>query len=174
MSCLDSQFDGTHSLQRIHWWVFPWRNKLIYTLDGFRGVHFQQIVIFGWPISLISIRWPHTVLWKCSVHSHFQEFQLLNLFILTHQFDFPVVPDGRQKRATSVRLGTAPWSRCSWCSPVLKLAHRRLLESHGARDTKGPEPSSVNVYKHAEERIWRRPESKHEDFKRMWLFPWLY
>lgn len=95
----------------------------------------------------------------CSVHSHFQEFQLLNMFVLTHQFDFSGGPDGRQKRATSVRLGTAPWSRCSWCSPVLKLAHRRLLESHGARDTKGPEPSSVNVYKHAEERIWRRPES---------------
>ncbi len=37
-SCLDSRSDGTHSLQRIQWWVcnakflFWWRNKLI--LDG--------------------------------------------------------------------------------------------------------------------------------------------
>ncbi len=144
-------------------------------LDGFRGVVFSANCHFGWSISLISIRCPHTVFWKCSVHSHFQEFQLSHLFVLTHQFGFPGCPDGRQKRATSVRQGTAPCSRCSWCSPVLKLAHRRLLESHGTRDTKGPEPSSVNVFKHAEERIWRRPESNHEDFKRMWLFfPLLY
>ncbi len=47
ISCLDSHSDGTHSLQRIHWWasdgmlyispnLFPWRNKLIYILDGLR------------------------------------------------------------------------------------------------------------------------------------------
>ncbi len=43
ISCLDSLSDGTHSLQRIHWWasdecyispnLFWWRNKLIYILD---------------------------------------------------------------------------------------------------------------------------------------------
>ncbi len=58
-SCLDS--DGTHSLQRIHWWasdgmlnspyLFPWRNKPIFTLDGqCVCVKFQQIIIFGWTI----------------------------------------------------------------------------------------------------------------------------
>jgi len=45
--CLGSHFDGTHSLQIIHWWasdakflnLFWWRNKLIYTMDGLR-IHF--------------------------------------------------------------------------------------------------------------------------------------
>ncbi len=54
ISCLDSHFDGTHSLQRIHWWVsyispniFQCRNKLIYILDALRvskvsaNFHFQ-------------------------------------------------------------------------------------------------------------------------------------
>ncbi len=44
ISCLNSHFDGTHSLQRIHWWasdvklisLFWWRNKLIYSLEGLR------------------------------------------------------------------------------------------------------------------------------------------
>ncbi len=48
ISCFDSHSDGTHSLQRIHWWasnvhecyispnLFWWRNKLIYILDGLR------------------------------------------------------------------------------------------------------------------------------------------
>ncbi len=59
ISCLDSHSDGTHSLQRIHWWANDvmlflqiwWRNKLIYILDGWGWVHFQQIFIFGWTIS---------------------------------------------------------------------------------------------------------------------------
>ncbi len=53
ISCLDSHSDGTHSLQRIHWWtsdgmissnLFWWRNKI--TLNGLResklsaNVHF--------------------------------------------------------------------------------------------------------------------------------------
>ncbi len=46
ISCLDSNSDGTHSLQSIHWWasdvmlnfsnLFWWRNKLICILDGLR------------------------------------------------------------------------------------------------------------------------------------------
>ncbi len=59
ISCLDSHSDGTHSLQRIHWWaksefpnLFPWINKFINILMAW--VHFQQIFIFGWTISLIS------------------------------------------------------------------------------------------------------------------------
>ncbi len=62
ISCLDSHSDGTHSLQRIHWWavmecyislnLFPWRNKLIYILDSLRVSSFQQIFIFGWTIPL--------------------------------------------------------------------------------------------------------------------------
>ncbi len=41
MSCLDSHSDGTHSLQRMHWWgsdvmpnLFQWRNKLVYISNG--------------------------------------------------------------------------------------------------------------------------------------------
>ncbi len=47
ISCLDSHSDGTHSLQRIHWWTsdvmlhFPWRNKLIYILDSLRVSKFS-------------------------------------------------------------------------------------------------------------------------------------
>ncbi len=40
ISCLDSHSDGTHSLQRIHWWASDamlhfskWRNKVIYILN---------------------------------------------------------------------------------------------------------------------------------------------
>ncbi len=56
--------DGTHSLQRIHWWTsnwpflfyflfyffFRWRSKLIYILDCLR-VHSQHF--FGWTIPVI-------------------------------------------------------------------------------------------------------------------------
>ncbi len=61
ISCLDSHSDGTHSLERIHWWASDaaflqiwWRNKLIYILDGLR-VNIQQIIIiiiFWWTIPL--------------------------------------------------------------------------------------------------------------------------
>ncbi len=57
ISCLDSHSDGTHSLQRIHWWASDvmlytflqiWgRNKIIYILDGLR-----LIFISGWTIVL--------------------------------------------------------------------------------------------------------------------------
>lgn len=35
---------------------------------------------------------------------------------------------------------------------MLKLAHSRLEGSDGARDNRGPAPSRVRVYRHAEER----------------------
>ncbi len=58
ISCLDSHSDGTHSLQMIHFWgsdvgwsyfssnLFPWRNKLIYILDGLGGVHCKPFFLF--------------------------------------------------------------------------------------------------------------------------------
>ncbi len=58
LTCLKSHSDGTHSLQRIHWWVsdvislqmspnlFQWRNKLI---------NKQQICIFGQTIPLMKL-----------------------------------------------------------------------------------------------------------------------
>ncbi len=59
ISCLDSHSDGTHSLERIHWWASDaflqiwWRNKLIYILDGL-GKYSQIIIIiiFWWTIPL--------------------------------------------------------------------------------------------------------------------------
>ncbi len=50
ISCLDSHSDGTHSLQRIHWWASDgnstflqiwWRNKLIYISDDLKGITFS-------------------------------------------------------------------------------------------------------------------------------------
>ncbi len=51
ISCLDSHSDGTHSLQRIHWWAsdgmlhfsksFTMKKKLIYTMDGLRVSRFS-------------------------------------------------------------------------------------------------------------------------------------
>ncbi len=62
ISCLDSHSDGTHSLQRIQvmeCYIFPnllwWRNKLIYILDDWGWVHFQQILISEWTIPLIQM-----------------------------------------------------------------------------------------------------------------------
>ncbi len=54
ISCLDSHSDGTHSLQRIHWWLSNimlnllwWRNKLIYILDGLKVGTFSINVYYG-------------------------------------------------------------------------------------------------------------------------------
>ncbi len=46
ISCLDSHSDGTHSLQRIHWWdtMLHFWKKLIYVLEGH----------FGWTAPLTS------------------------------------------------------------------------------------------------------------------------
>ncbi len=55
ISCLDTHSDGTHSLQRIHWWCnvtdvmlhfSKWRNKLIYILDVQRVSYVLANVIF--------------------------------------------------------------------------------------------------------------------------------
>ncbi len=48
ISCLDSHSDGTHSLQRIHFWVsdaklhFSRSDELIPILDGFNGLNFEN------------------------------------------------------------------------------------------------------------------------------------
>ncbi len=60
ISCLDSHSDGTHSLQRIHWWASDailhfskseeheeaWRNKLIYIFNGL-SVYFSKCTFLG-------------------------------------------------------------------------------------------------------------------------------
>ncbi len=51
--CLDSHSDGTHSLQRIHWWtsdakfLFWWRNKLIYILEGCVSTYYANFNFVG-------------------------------------------------------------------------------------------------------------------------------
>ncbi len=62
ISCLGSHSDGTHSLQRIHWWasdvmpnLFWWRNKLIYISNGLRLSTFSANFHFwGWSVLLMS------------------------------------------------------------------------------------------------------------------------
>ncbi len=51
ISCLDCHFDGTHSLQRMHWWAsdvmvnfskyFPIKKQLVYILDSLRIFKFS-------------------------------------------------------------------------------------------------------------------------------------
>ncbi len=79
---LDSHSDGTHSLQRIHWWASHvmlhfskswWRNKLIYILDGLRmsiySVNFHFWVNFSFN-SLRSLTWARNEqINKCVVQS---------------------------------------------------------------------------------------------------------
>ncbi len=55
ISSLDYHSDGTHSLQRIHWWasdamLYFSKNKLSTSLMACGWAHFQQIFIFGWTI----------------------------------------------------------------------------------------------------------------------------
>lgn len=46
------------------------------------------------------------------------------------------------------------WPTSMWWSPELKLAHSRLAESQGDRETSGPAPSTDSVAKHAaDERV---------------------
>ncbi len=57
--CLDSHSDGTHSLQRIHWWAsdvmlnfnFKWKNISTHLWIVWGWV-VQQLFIFGWTIPL--------------------------------------------------------------------------------------------------------------------------
>ncbi len=62
-SCLNSHYDGTHSLQRIHWQVMHCNVKFLQICSdeeanstfgmAWEWVHFQRIFIFGWTIPLI-------------------------------------------------------------------------------------------------------------------------
>lgn len=45
-----------------------------------------------------------------------------------------------------------PWPSWIWWRPLLKLAHRRLVVSVGARETSGPAPSRDNVPKQTKQR----------------------
>ncbi len=64
ISCLDSHSDGTHSLQRIHWWTsdamlnffksVPMKKQTHLHLLAWGCIHFQQIWIFGWSSPLNS------------------------------------------------------------------------------------------------------------------------
>ncbi len=46
ISCLDAHSDGTHSLQRIHWWANDVMLKFSKSVP--MNKHFKQIFIFGW------------------------------------------------------------------------------------------------------------------------------
>ena len=61
ISCLDSHSDGTHSLQRIHWWAsdvmlhFSKSDEETNSSTSWMTCgwgHYQQIYIFGWTIPL--------------------------------------------------------------------------------------------------------------------------
>ncbi len=57
ISCLKSHFDGTHSLQMIHWWasdvmIHFFKPVLINSSTSWIAYNFQQIYIFGWTITL--------------------------------------------------------------------------------------------------------------------------
>lgn len=46
-----------------------------------------------------------------------------------------------------------PWPTWIWWRPELKLAHSRLVESLGERETSGPAPSRDNVAKQTEQKM---------------------
>ncbi len=46
ISCLDSHSDGTHSLQRIHWWASDAKFCQIYILDGLSVGQFSGNELF--------------------------------------------------------------------------------------------------------------------------------
>ncbi len=55
ISCLDSHSDGTHSLQRIHWWMDHSSDEETNSSISWMAwgwVNFQQIFSFGWTIPL--------------------------------------------------------------------------------------------------------------------------
>ncbi len=62
ISCLDSHSDGTHSLQRIHWWDSDgmlhfsksvlMKKNLSTSMMAWGWVRFQEMFIFGWTIAL--------------------------------------------------------------------------------------------------------------------------
>ncbi len=75
ISCLDSHSDGTHSLQRIHWWASDGMPHFSKSDDKTNSstslmarvwVHFQESYIFGW-ISLLSLML--FAVWKHYIHN---------------------------------------------------------------------------------------------------------
>ncbi len=58
ISCFDSHSDGTHSLQRIHWWASDPNFQICSDEETNSSAswmaHFQQIFIFGWTIPVNS------------------------------------------------------------------------------------------------------------------------
>ncbi len=83
ISCLDSHSDGTHSLQRIHWWATNvnlhfsksvlMKKKPIYILDGLKWTHLNflnELVLFLQLLSSYTIfpRGP-----ECSVRQFLQQ-----------------------------------------------------------------------------------------------------
>ncbi len=84
--CLDSHSDGTHSLQRIHWWASDvmlhfyksdeeTNSSTSWMVWGW--LHFQQNVIFGWTIHLRSCeqggRTTKTLNCKLTLQDHFSD-----------------------------------------------------------------------------------------------------
>lgn len=49
-----------------------------------------------------------------------------------------------------------PWPTSMWWRPELKLAHSRLVQSVGDRETRGPAPSRDNVAKQTEKKMTER------------------
>lgn len=54
------------------------------------------------------------------------------------------------------------WSTWMWWRPLLKLAHSKLVESLGARETSGPAPSNDNVPKQTEKFTGKKTTVKHK------------
>lgn len=69
-----------------------------------------------------------------------------------------------------------PWSTWIWWTPLLKLAHNRLLESLGANETSGPAPSRDSVPKQTKQRTGetRLQQSQHRDKKGRVVFHYLF
>ncbi len=78
--CLDSHFDGSHSLQRIHWWASSLvlhfskadeETNLSTSWMAREWINFHQIFIFGWTVSLRSVHADSfiTANWNSGIHS---------------------------------------------------------------------------------------------------------
>ncbi len=105
ISCMDSNSDGTHSLQRIHWWVTDAMLNLNQICSdeepssstshmAWGRVHFQQIFICGWTTPLIKIkclRWNVTGLVRYSntLYSRFIRNQTHVAFSSSTSLSFP-------------------------------------------------------------------------------------
>lgn len=97
-------------------------------------------------------------------------FSTRKLFLKPKECSTWILKTSYQKRATTLMSrpaeppepGPAAWlwgdpsSSWMWWSPELKLAHKMLLGSLGARATSGPAPSRASVPRQAEMRRWVR------------------